>query len=128
MDSPAATEVGYHRRRMANSEWRVISFPFAIRHSPLAFLSSHPGTDRPTHPGAAEAAIAVGILRQILLVIILGEIERRGIPDFRGDRSHPFGRERLGVGRLGRFRGGVLLRRGRIGAGTVLGADFAALA
>src|SRR3984957_13188031 len=91
-------------------------------------LSSHPRADRAADAGAAEAAIAMGILRQILLVIILGEIKRRRLADFGGDRAHPFGRERLGVGGLGRFRGGVLLRRERIDAGAVLGADVAALA
>src|SRR4029077_10767499 len=79
-------------------------------------------------PGAAEAAIAVRIFGQILLVIILGEIKRRRIDDLGGDRPHPFGAERLLVGLLRRFGGRALLRRERIDAGAVLGADVVALA
>src|SRR3954463_11249564 len=40
---------------------------------------------RTRHTGAAKAAIAVGILRQVLLVVILGVVEGRGGLDFRGD-------------------------------------------
>src|SRR5258708_3538202 len=42
--------------------------------------------DRAAHAGAAQAAIAHRVLRQILLVIVLGKIERRRIEDFGGDR------------------------------------------
>src|SRR5580658_5436577 len=111
-------------RRTAN----CYSNSFAVRHALSVTLSSHPRADRAAHAGAAEAAIAVGIFRQILLVIALGEIERWGVADFGGDRPHPFGRERLGVGYFRRFGGGALLRRKRVDAGAVLGADVAALA
>src|SRR4029077_15370722 len=99
-------------RRAANSE--CYSNSFAVRHALFAFLSSHPRADRTAHAGAAEAAIAVGILGQILLVIILGEIERRGVANFGGDRPHPLGAERLVVSRFRRLGGGALFRRERI--------------
>jgi len=45
--------------------------------------------DRAAHPGAAKAAIAMRVLGQVLLVVILGEVERRRIADFGGDRPMP---------------------------------------
>src|SRR5262249_1411459 len=45
------------------------------------------GADGARHARAAEPAIAVWILRQVLLVIILGEIELRRIDDLGGDRT-----------------------------------------
>src|SRR5947209_18996943 len=44
---------------------------------------SHP--DRARHAGATEAAVAVRDLGQVLLVVVLGVIERRGVVDLRGD-------------------------------------------
>jgi hypothetical protein len=41
--------------------------------------------DRATHAGAAEAAIAERILGEVLLVVILGVIERRRVEDL----AHP---------------------------------------
>src|SRR5882757_4180477 len=41
--------------------------------------------DRTAHAGAAEAAIAERILGEILLVVVLGVIERRRVEDFGGD-------------------------------------------
>src|SRR5436190_12532412 len=45
--------------------------------------------------GAAEPAIAVCHLGQVLLVVVLGEIERRCIDDLGGDRPVAVGREHL---------------------------------
>src|ERR1700734_1637491 len=87
-----ADVAGYdYTRRMARSE--LACRPVAIRHSRFATLSGNSRSDRTAHAGAAEAAITVRVLRQILLVIILGEIERRRLAGFRGGRSHPFGFE-----------------------------------
>src|SRR6476469_3971825 len=43
------------------------------------------GPDRAADAGPAEAAVPVRVLRQVLLVIILGEIERRAVEDLGGD-------------------------------------------
>src|SRR5580698_10448616 len=100
---------------------------FATRRSLFALLGGDAGTDLAAHAGATEAAIAVRILRQILLMIILGEIERRRIADFRSDRPHSFGRKRLGIAFARRFGSGALRRRKHVDTGTVLGADVIAL-
>src|ERR1700733_3766402 len=114
-DSEVASREGY-------------STPLAIRYSLFALLSGDARADRAAHAGAAVAAIAVRILGQILLMIILGEEERRGIADFRRDRAHVLGFERFGIGGFRRLGGGALRRREHINAGAVLGADVAALA
>src|SRR6202035_4515997 len=87
----------------------------------LAFpdLSSHASPDRAAHAGAAKSAITVRVFRQVLLVIILGEIERRRIADLVGDRPHPLGCKRLGIGGLRSLRRGALLRREDVDAGAV---------
>src|SRR5512143_3579197 len=43
--------------------------------------------------GAAETAVTAGSLRQVLLVIVLGEVERAGFGDLGGDRAVPRPRE-----------------------------------
>ena len=43
--------------------------------------------DRAGHAGAADAAVAAGVLRQVLLVIVLGVVERRRVDDLGGDRA-----------------------------------------
>src|SRR5579871_3426695 len=110
------------------AKWRI-----AVSHSLLAIghslnLCRDPGADRTAHAGAAEAAIAVRILGQILLMVVLGEIERRRLADFGGDRPHALSGERFVVGGFRGFGGGALLRRERVDAGTVLRADVVALA
>src|SRR3984957_19119821 len=79
--------------------------------------AGHAGSDLASHAGAAEAAIAVRILRQILLVVILGEVEGRRVADLGRDRTKAFGRQRLGVART-RGLGGGPLRRGGTGYGV----------
>jgi hypothetical protein len=37
--------------------------------------------------GAAETAIAAGVLREVQLMVVLGVIERARGPDFGGDRA-----------------------------------------
>src|SRR5262245_20285297 len=58
------------------------------------------GADRARHSGAAKAAIPERILRQILLVIILGEIELGRVDDLGGDGTVPFLLQLLLVHRL----------------------------
>src|SRR5262249_52572147 len=84
--------------------------------------------DRAAHGGAAEAAIAHRVLRQILLVVVLGKIELRRVEDFGGDRIEAPCLELLVVYRFRRVRGATLLGRERVDAGTVLRARVVALA
>src|SRR4051794_30041835 len=65
--------------------------------------------DRAGHTGAAEAAIAGRILRQVLLVIILGEITLAGRRDLGGDGAEALRRQRRLIGRLRYLRGFALL-------------------
>src|SRR5579863_4356100 len=89
--------------------------------------SSNSGSNLATHAGAAEAAITVRVLRQILLVIVLGEIKRRRLADFGGDRAQALGGECLGITRTRSLSLRKLRRRKRINAGAVLRADVVAL-
>src|SRR5437762_11499856 len=61
------------------------------------------------HAGATEAAIPAGILRQILLVVVLGVIEWRLGGDLRRNLPVPRLRQRLLI-LLARCFGGLLLR------------------
>src|ERR1700747_998733 len=72
--------------------------------------------DRAAHAGAAQAAIAHRVLRQILLVVVLGKIERRRIEDFGGDRIEVPRFELLLVHRFRRLRGATLLGGERVDA------------
>src|SRR5689334_180844 len=84
--------------------------------------------DRAGHAGAAETAIARRVLGEILLMIVLGEIERTRGCDLRGDRAEPLCRQRLLIGRL-RFLSGLLLRVAeRVDRRAILRADVVALA
>src|SRR5712691_2778837 len=88
----------------------------------------HRGADRAAHAGAAEPAIAHRVLGEILLMIILGEIERRRVADLGGDGSVTFRSQRLGVGGLRSFGSRALRRIERVDAGAILRADVVALA
>src|SRR5262245_47227174 len=84
--------------------------------------------DRTANAGPTQAAIAHRVLRQILLVIVLGEVKRRRIEDFRGDRTEA---PRLELALIVRFRGlgGFALCGGeRVDARAVLRAYVIALA
>src|SRR5258705_3199604 len=83
--------------------------------------------DRAAHAGAAEPAIARRVLGQILLVIVLGEVERRRVDDLGRDRIEAALLERLlvhclrGLGRL------TLRGAEHVDAGAILRADVIAL-
>src|SRR5436190_11259976 len=83
-------------------------------------LRCHARTDRAAHTGAAEPAIARRALGQILLVIVLGEVERWRVEDLGRDRIEAALLERLVVHRFRRL--GRLTLRGveHVDAGTVL--------
>src|SRR5262249_19712401 len=83
--------------------------------------------DRARHAGATNAAVAPRVLGQVLLVIVLGVIERGRVEDLGGDpavaplRQHPL----VGIARgLGEP---ALLRRVDVDARAVLRADVVAL-
>src|SRR5262249_14851480 len=61
------------------------------------------------HAGAAMAAIAVGVLRQVLLMVVLGEIELGSGRQLRGDRAVAGGAEGLLICLQRRLRGLPLL-------------------
>src|SRR5712691_9015856 len=84
--------------------------------------------DRAAHAGAAEAAIARRVLGQILLVVVLGEIERRRIEDLGGDGVEAPRFQFLLIHRLRRLGGFALGGREGIDAGAVLRAHVVALA
>src|SRR4029450_11026293 len=84
--------------------------------------------DRTAHARAAEAAIAHGILRQILLVIVLGKRELRPLEDFGGDRVKAPCLELLVVRRFRRLRSPALLGGECVDSGAILGAHVRALA
>src|SRR5688572_20467943 len=85
-------------------------------------------TYRTAHAGAAEAAITIWILCQILLVMILGVVERRSLDDLGRDLAIAGLVEALLEGLARLLRGAALLRRGDVDAGAVLRADVVALA
>src|SRR4051794_217683 len=71
------------------------------------------GADGAAHARAAEAAVAHRVLVQVLLVVVLGVVERAGRGDLAGDRAAPARRERLVV-RLARPLDGIALRLARV--------------
>src|SRR6185437_7335237 len=80
------------------------------------------------HSATAQSAVPIGILRQILLVILLGVIELRRVADFRGNGAVPGGAE-SGLIRTPRDLGGVpLCLVGHVYRRAVLRTDIASLA
>src|SRR4029077_1481979 len=80
------------------------------------YLDAHRAADA----RAAKPAVAIGILRQVLLVVVLGEVELRGRQDLRSDRAMTRLPERelvLVARALGR---NLLLRVEVVDAGTIL--------
>src|SRR5580704_1891991 len=76
---------------------------------------------------APQAAVTHGILREVLLVIVLGEIELRGVEDLRGDGIEATLFQLSRVHRLGLLRGFALRRRKHIDAGAILRARIISL-
>src|SRR5215471_17513018 len=68
----------------------------------------HRQTDLAGHASPADAAVAVGILRQVLLVVVLGVVELRRRQDLGGDFPEARLAQRLLVVVARPFRGGVL--------------------
>src|SRR3977135_4355883 len=94
-----------------------------------AYLSRRYGSaDRAGDSGAAEAAIAERVLRQILLVVILGEVKGRGVLDLGRDLAVAGGIQLLLKAIARGFCGAALLRRIGVDCRAVLRADIVALA
>src|SRR6185437_4110324 len=112
------------RRGRVSSSRASTSCPAMLR-SGLS-LSSDPCRFK-GHATAAQPAVAAGILRQILLVIVLGVKELRCVADFRGDGAMSGGGEPGLVSAL-RYLGSVTLRLvSHVNRGAVLRTDIASL-
>src|SRR6266496_4045347 len=77
---------------------------------------------------SAQAAIPVRVLRQVLLVVILGVVEGPGGRDLGRDLAEAGAGELLGVGVLRSLDGGALSLVRVVGGRAVLSADVVALA
>src|SRR5262249_1765208 len=84
-------------------------------------------SDRAAHTRATEAAVAAGILREILLVVILGVVKVWGRQDFGGDATVSGPIELLLKHLARRFRGTVLRFVVVVDPRAVLRADVVAL-
>src|SRR4029077_8396962 len=94
----------------------------------LACLARHGRANRTADAGSAKAAVPVGILGEVLLVVVLG-VEKLGRrKDFSRDRAEPRHAQAL-LKRVARSLGGSLLGVSvRVNARPVLRADVVALA
>src|SRR3954470_17938039 len=88
---------------------RADSFVAALLARTAVGSGADAGADRAGHAGAAEPAIARRILREILLVIVLGEKKLAGRRDLGGDRTEALRGQRLLIGGLRGVRGFALL-------------------
>src|SRR5215468_4819986 len=70
-----------------------------------------PSPDGTGDPHTAEAAVTHGIFGEVLLMIVLGEVEFRGVEDLGRDRPVAFGLNRHFEGGLGCLGGFALLGR-----------------
>src|SRR3984893_3011025 len=104
--------------------WRKKSIPDCADHNPQLLRSD---TDGARNASAAEAAIALRILREILLVIGFGVIKIRPIENLRCDCRKATRGQRFGEGRLACLRSRALGRVFDIDGGAILGANIVAL-
>src|SRR5690349_23043801 len=84
-------------------------------------------TDRAAHTGATQTAITRRVLGEILLVIVLGVIKRRGIRNFRRDPAEASVVQPVLKELPRRFGCTLLFRRERVDGGTILRADVVSL-
>src|SRR5580693_56367 len=111
-------------RRRSGATRLVFPSAFAAR---VSLSGSNRSRRRAGDAGAAEAAIAVRVLRQVLLMIPLGKVEGRSIADLGGDLAQPCRYELTLIGLPRGLGSGLLLRRKRIDCRPVLGPDVVAL-
>ncbi len=83
--------------------------------------------DRAGDAGAREAAVAAGVLLEVLLVVLLGRVERAGLGDLGRDLPAMALGERRLVGVARRDHDVALLGRRPVDRRAVLGADVVAL-
>src|SRR5262245_34569757 len=95
----------------------------------LAIQSARLGdAGRTADAGSADPAVAPGILGEVLLVVVLGVVERRGIADLGRDLAVAGLGQRL-LKRRARAPGGLLLRVPvTVDRGSILRADIVSLA
>src|SRR5665213_4516231 len=84
--------------------------------------------DRARNAGAAETTIALRVLGEILLVVVLGEVERRTVHDLRGDGAVTLGLQLLLIHRPGALGDLSLACVSDVDARPVLRADVVPLA
>src|SRR5713226_7265937 len=85
-------------------------------------------THRAAHAGPAKAAVSVRIFRQVLLVVVLGVVERGRGQHFRRDRAEACSRQPLLIGRARSFRSLALSLVDVIEARSILRPDVIPLA
>src|SRR5690349_12659504 len=102
--------------------------PGRALHGDEVRLRGDAGTDLAGNAGAAEAAIAAGILGEVLLMIVLGEIELRRVLDLRRDGRIALGADRCLIGLPRSFGGAPLRRRRGVDSRAILRADVVTLA
>src|SRR4029077_659106 len=84
--------------------------------------------DRARDPGRVIGAIPIRVLRQVLLVVVLGVVEGRRRRDLGGDPAEPGGCQTLLVGGAGCLGDALLSIVGRQDNGSILGPHVVALA
>src|SRR5215468_6597107 len=93
-----------------------------------ASLRRYSGADLAGDAGAAQPAIAERVLGEVLLVIVLGEVEGRGIEDLGGDRPVAAAAQGCLVHAFRCLGGLALFGREHVDAGAILGAHVIPLA
>src|SRR5438270_7141343 len=86
------------------------------------------GTHRARDAGATESAVAARVLGQVLLVVVLGVVERPGVGDLGRDLAQAALVQRRPVALARAARGFGLRGRCRVDGRAVLGPDVVALA
>src|SRR5262249_19873897 len=107
---------------------RLMADPtYKWRLSKVALRLTNRQTDRTADPGSTEPAIARGIFREILLVIILGVVERAGRQDLRRDAAVSGFGEPLLLHIARSLRRAALIVVIEVDAGAILCADVVPL-
>src|SRR3569623_964745 len=102
--------------------------PTPPRTAALQYDRAGRGHPRTCDAGAAQAAVAAGVLGEILLMVVLGIIEGRRRDDFGGDTAATGLLQSVLIGGERSLRRLHLLAVVRVYAGTVLSTDIIALA
>src|SRR5471032_618412 len=131
--APSHASSGYQRRptpvvpSTPDSLYTDAYYPISLI-PPRRSLCGDAEADRAAHAGSTQAAIATGVLGEILLVITLSVVEHRRVEDLGRDLAHAAAREFLLEDRLRGLGLALLLGREGVNAGAILRADIVALA